>query len=607
MLHGDFRHEEVLGKAYDARLMRRLLRYLWPYRWVALGAVGLLLFLSLLQLAGPYLAKVAIDNYISRGNVRGLTLISAVFALVLVLQLAARVVQTYVIQWLGQSIMRDLRLEIFGHLQRLPLSFFDRNPVGRLMTRVTTDVENLNEMLSSGVVAIFGDIFMLIGIVAAMLYIHWKLALVTFTVLPFLTVATFVFRRKVREAYRDIRVRIARINAYLQENISGMAVVQLFRREQKNFEQFRKLNYDHLEAFLRTIFYHAVFFPVVELLSASAIALILWYGGLRVLSGALTIGVLVAFVQYAQRFFRPISDLAEKYNVMQSAMASSERIFKLLDEPQERDYLGEPVHLNDCRGEIEFRDVWFAYNGEDWVLRGVSFHVAPGERVALVGATGSGKTSIISLLTRLYEPQQGQILLDGVDIRRIPLAELRRQIGLVPQDVFLFSGSVDENIRLGNRDISLEVMRQVAKALHVDEFVERLPKGYSEEVRERGSRLSVGQRQLLAFARALAYNPRIVVLDEATSSVDSETERTVQQAVEKLLAGRTALIVAHRLSTIQNADRILVVHKGQIRESGTHAELLARRGIYYRLYQLQYASLREAVRTPAPAPPAKTS
>ena len=514
-----------------------------------------------------------------------------IFAGILLAQFFFRVLQTYLVQWMGQNVMRDLRLEIFSHLQRLPLSFFDRNPVGRLMTRITTDVENLNELLSSGVVAIFGDVFTLAGIVIVMLWMNWRLALVTFTVLPFLTVATFLFRRFVRKAYREIRLRIARINAYLQENITGMVIVQLFNREKRNFEHFRRLNYDYLEAYLRTIFYHAVFFPVVELLSAVALGLILWYGGLRVFSGALTVGALVAFLQYTQRFFRPISDLSEKYNIMQSAMAASERIFKLLEEPEQPSFTPPVQHLDRCRGEIEFRHVWFAYSGEDWVLKDISFRVEPGERVAFVGATGSGKTSIMSLLTRLYEPQRGQILLDGVDIRHVPLEELRRVVGVVPQDVFLFSGSVAENIRLGNRDISEDVVRQVAQALNVDRFVERLPRGFDEEVRERGGILSTGQRQLLAFARALAYDPRVIILDEATSSVDTETERLVQEALEKLMVGRTCLIVAHRLSTVQTADRIIVIHKGKIREQGTHQELLALKGIYYRLYKLQYAGL----------------
>jgi ATP-binding cassette subfamily B multidrug efflux pump len=592
MADQDYREEEILGKAYDARLMRRLLQYLRPYLAEAAAAVVLLLLLSLLQLLGPYLVKVAIDAHIARGRVAGLAAISLLFFAVLLLQFAVEVAQSYLIQRMGQNIMRDLRLEVFGHLQRLPLSYFDRNPVGRLMTRVTTDVENLNEMLSSGVVAIFGDVFTLTGIAVVMLWIQWQLALVSFLVVPFLTVATFMFRSKVREAYREIRVRIAKINAYLQENISGMAVVQLFGRESRNLDHFRKLNYDHLEAFLRTIFYHAVFFPVVELLGALAVALILWYGGIRMHAGSLTIGAVVAFIQYAQRFFRPISDLAEKYNIMQSAMASAERIFRLLDEPEEPDFRSPAIRPAVVRGEIEFRGVWFSYNGEDWVLRDVSFRIDPGERVAFVGATGAGKTSIMSLLTRLYEPQRGCILLDGVDIRHIPRDELRRNIAVVPQEVFLFAGTVEENIGLGDERISSEAIRQVAEALNIHEMIEKLPRGYREDVRERGSRLSLGQRQLISFARALAHDPRVVVLDEATSSVDSETERMVQEALEKLLAGRTALIVAHRLSTVQNADRILVLHKGEIREVGTHSELLARQGIYYRLYQLQLAGLK---------------
>jgi len=594
-----FHEEEILGKAYDSRLMKRLLAYLAPYRLHVVMAVVLLLGVSFLQLVGPYLTKVAIDRYIRVGDLRGLSVIALIFLGVIVLEFFMDYAHTYIAQWVGQKVMYDLRVQIFGHVQNLSVAFFDRNPVGRLITRITTDVETLNEMFTSGVVAIFGDVFTLLGIVIVLLKMNWKLALVTFSVMPLLFYATFLFRIKVRQTYRDIRVRIARLNAFLQENIVGMAVVQLFNREKRNFENFDRLNKDHLEAYIKTIFYYAVFYPAVEIISAVALALIIWYGGSRVLAGTLTFGALVAFIQYARRFFQPISDLSEKYNIMQSAMASSERVFKLLDEKPAVLSSPNPRRLTTLRGEIEFRNVWFAYNGEDYVLKDISFVAEPGEKVALVGATGAGKTSIVSLLMRFYEPQRGAIHLDDIDIREVDVGDLRRQMALVLQDVFIFDGTVTDNIRLGNTDIPVERVIQAAKDANAHDFIMKLPKGYDTEVKERGSLLSVGQKQLLSFARALAFDPRILILDEATSSVDTETELLIQAALERLMKGRTSIIIAHRLSTIQNADKIIVLHKGQIREVGTHQELLSKGGIYYRLYQLQYADQERRARVAA--------
>ncbi len=596
----DFHEEEALGKAYDTRLMKRLLRYLGPYRWQVVGAVVMLVLASGLELVGPYLTAIAIDEAIPAGDMELVAALAGLYALALLLALGLSYVQTILTTWIGQKVMYDLRTEIFRHLQRLSLRFFDRNPVGRLMTRLTSDVEVLNEMFTSGVVTIFGDVFTLLFIVGVMLAMNWQLALVSFTVLPLVGIAALIFRKRVRQAYRDIRVRLARINAFLQERITGMSVVQLFGQEEREARRFHEVNFDHLRAHLRSITYYALFFPVIEILSAVALALIIWYGGVRVLEGTVTVGVVAAFLQYARRFYRPIQDLSEKYNVLQGAMASSERIFKLLDTQSlvsDRPVTRAPP--SPLRGRIEFRDVWFAYNKAgfrddgrppDWVLKGISFTVEPGERVAIVGHTGAGKTTIINLLMRFYDPQRGAILLDGVDIRELAQRELRSAIGLVLQDVYLFSGSARYNIRLGNERISDADIVAAARRVGAHRFIERLPAGYDEELGERGSSLSVGERQLLSFARALAYDPRVLILDEATSSVDSEIEARIQRAVEELMRGRTSLVIAHRLSTVQNADRIIVLHHGELREIGTHEELLRRGELYARLYELQFAS-----------------
>ena len=597
--------EEILGKAYDARLMKRLLAYLRPYKpLVALSFLAILLH-SGLQAVGPFLTKVAIDRYLaatarqptfldawlSPHAAAGLAQVAALYLLTLLVSFAVDFLQTYSMQLAGQKVMFDLRMQIFGHLQKLHAGFFDRNPVGRLVTRLTTDVDALNEMFSSGVIAVFGDFFTLAAIVGVMVSFHAPLALVSFSVLPLIALATALFRRRVRDSYRRIRTAIARINAYLQEHITGMAVVQLFNREQKSFEEFDEVNRRHMRAFKDSVFAHSLFYPTIEVLSATAIALILWYGGLRVMGGTLTLGVVVAFIQYAQRFYRPIQDLSEKYNILQGAMASSERIFKLLDTPPEIVSPAAPARLESPRGRIEFRDVWFAYkNGAEpeWVLKDVSFTIEPDETIAIVGHTGAGKTTMMNLLLRFYDPQRGQILLDGVDLRDADLKELRRMFGVVLQDPFLFSGTVERNIRLGSDHLERADLEEAAEEVNLADFIRALPGGFDEEVRERGATLSTGQKQLISFARALAHRPRILVLDEATSSVDTETEFRVRDALGRMVEGRTSIIIAHRLSTVQSADRILVMHKGRLRESGTHQELLAARGIYWKLYQLQY-------------------
>ncbi|MFQ5536975.1 MAG: ABC transporter ATP-binding protein [Gemmatimonadota bacterium] len=593
---GTFQEEEALGKAYDARLMRRLLRYLLPYRWHVAGAVLLLMGASAMEIVGPWITQQVIDRAIPAGD-RGLLLeLSLAYLGAVGLGVAFQYVQGLLTTWLGQSVMYDLRTQIFRRFQRMDLRSFDRNPVGRLMTRITNDVETLNELFSSGLVSVFGDIFTLTFIVAAMLRMNWRLALVSFSVLPLVFLAAFVFRARIRSAYRDVRVRLARLNSFLHERFTGIRTVQLFNREEADTARHAELNRDYLSAHLRSITYYALFFPVIEFFTAIALALILWYGGYQILQGTVTVGVVAAFLQYARRFFRPIQDLSEKYNLLQGAMASSERIFKLLDEEIA---VTDPLHPRPLptpsRGEIEFRDVWFAYGeredgSPDWVLEGVSFRVAPGEKVAIVGHTGAGKTTLINLLMRFYDVQKGEILLDGIPIRQVALRDLRGRIGLVLQDVFLFSEDVAYNIRLGEESLSDEAVRAAAERVGLAPFIERLPGGYHQELGERGTSLSVGERQLVSFARALAFDPEILILDEATSSVDSEIEARLEAATNELLQGRTSLVIAHRLSTVQHADRILVMHHGKLVEEGTHAELLAEGGRYARLYELQFAS-----------------
>jgi ATP-binding cassette subfamily B protein len=618
--------EEVLGKAYDSRLMKRLLHYIRPCRWKTSVALVSILLKAGCDVLGPYLTHVVIDRYLapvpgrqtaidfllSHNAMTGIAEVAAVYVGLLVLGFLLDYSQIYFMQWVGQMVMFDFRSEIFRHLQRMHIGFYDKNPVGRLVTRATTDVDALNEMFTSGVVSIFEDVFVLVGIIWIMLRLNPKLALITFAVLPLIMVATKIFRDKVRDSYRRIRVAIARINAYLQEHVSGMVVLQLFNREKRAYQKFSEVNEVHMEAFKDAIMAHAVYYPIVELLSATAIACVIWYGGGNVIHGLTTLGILAAFIQYAQRFFRPIQDFSEKYNILQSAMASAERIFKLLDTPIE--ITSPPVTKSPFGpGRIEFDHVWFAYrstpaesgNGRpsssdgsipsgntpdssDWVLRDVSFAIEPGQTVAIVGHTGAGKTTIISLLMRFYDVQNGAIRIDGVDIKDMDLSELRRRFGVVLQDPFLFTGTVEGNIRLGTQWIADEDVEKAAEDVNLADFIRSLPQGFKEEVHERGSTLSTGQKQLISFARALAHNPKILILDEATSSVDTETEFRVREALNRMVEGRTSVIIAHRLSTVQRADKIIVMHKGQVREMGTHQQLLAQRGVYYKLYELQY-------------------
>ena len=643
--------EEILGKAYDGRLMRRLLTYLSPYKWQVMVALAAIITKAGLDVLGPYLTKTAIDKYLAHSPgthsildrwlssqpMRGIAQLAALYVGTLVFGFLCDFLQTYYMQWTGQMVMFDLRSQIFRHLQRMHIGFYDKNPVGRLVTRVTTDVDALNEMFTAGVVSIFEDVFVLAGIITIMAWMNWKLALITFAVLPLIFWATMIFRVKVRDSYRRIRVAIARINSYLQEAVSGMLVLQLFNREKRAFRQFSDINASHMEAFKDAIMAYAVYYPVVEILSAVAVSAIVWFGGkqwvqgivvntlaiertphfitIHVVSTAATLGVLFAFTQYAQRFFRPIQDLSDKYNILQSAMASAERIFKLLDTPVDIE-TPAVTRKPEGRGRIEFDSVWFSYEARgtsadtlskdegragtnpspgaqahaepDWVLRDVSFSIEPGETVAIVGHTGAGKTTLISLLLRFYDVQKGAIRFDGVDLREMDLNDLRRRFGVVLQDPFLFSGTVAGNIRLGSDWIEDKDVERAAEEVNLADFIRTLPAGFSEEVRERGSTLSTGQKQLISFARALAHNPQILILDEATSSVDTETEFRVRDALSRMVEGRTSLIIAHRLSTVQRADKIIVMHKGRVREMGTHQQLLAQRGIYYKLYQLQY-------------------
>ncbi len=599
----DFREEEKLGKVYDAHLTRRLLKYMRPYRWWVTAAVSMALGVAAMELVGPFLFHIGIDWYIVpgfAGNIprqhaaAGLLWVVIVFVGSIAASFGLQYAQVRIMQWVGQETMYDLRKEIFEHLQRLPMSFFDRSPVGRLVTRATTDVDALNDLFASGVAAMLNDFVMLFGLAGWLFYLNHRLALAALSPLPFMIVLTYFFRTFVRDANRRIRTAIARINAFLQEHISGMAVVQLFNREEKSRKQFAELNRIHMEAYKDAIDAFSFFFPAVEVLSMGGIALLYWVGGVRVIGGTVEIGFLFSFMVYAQRFFRPIQDLSEKFNILQTAMAASERIFRLLDEPITIFSAEHTRSLPAPRGEIEFRNVWFAYRGgatpgeEDWVLRDVSFRVEPGQTLAIVGHTGAGKTTIIQLLLRFYDIQRGQILLDGIDIREMELADLRHLFGIVLQDPFLFTGTLESNVKLGTETIDRAATEQALQEVGLGPFVASLPQGVETPVTERGATLSVGQRQLVSFARALAHSPKFLILDEATSSVDTKTELMIREALDRLIEGRTAVVIAHRLSTIQHAHRILVFHKGRLREQGSHQELLALRGIYYRLYQLQY-------------------
>lgn len=583
-----FHEEEVLGKAFDAYLMKRLLKYAKPYISLIFISFLLLILITLSDLARPYLMKIAIDDYIVVGDKAGLGKIVLIFIAVITGGFICNYAQVYILHYTGQKIIYNMRQELYSHLLRLSLSFYDKNPVGRLVTRVSNDMENLNEMYTAVLVNLFKDLFTLIGIVIVMLRMNLKVALISFTAIPLIFLSAIIFRRESRKAYRLVRVKLARINAALSENISGMKIIQIFNREDYKYDEFSAINDEHRQASLREVFVFAVFRPSMDLIFSFSLALLIWYGGGKVLQNELPFGVLFAFVNYIDQFFKPINDLTEKFNILQSAMASAERIFLLLDKEEEIKNIEAPKPLGRIKGKIEFKNVWFAYEGENWVLRDVSFTINPGETVAFVGATGAGKTTIISLITRLYDIQKGEILIDGKNIKEVDKYELRSQIAVVLQDVFLFTGDIKGNIRLNNKDINDEKIKEVATFVNADTFIQKLPNKYDEKVMERGATLSAGQRQLLAFARALAFNPSVLILDEATSNIDTETELLIQDAIKKIIKDRTNIIIAHRLSTIQNADKIIVMHKGKIREIGKHQELLDKKGIYYDLYLLQY-------------------
>ena len=580
--------DEIKGKAYDSKLMKRLLAYVKPYKNYVILAILLNIIVAGLGPLRPYLTKVAVDDAIANKDYNTLLIIVLILIGTLIFQAVFQYILTYFTQLMGQKIIYDLRVKIFSHIQKLSLKYFDKTPIGKIVTRVTNDVEALNEMFSSGIIMVFSDVFIIIWIFGFMFAMSWKLALITLSVLPILFYATFLFRKKVRIAYRQERKYLSRLNSYMQEHITGMNVVQIFGKEKFEFKKFFGINSDYRDALIRSVFYYALFYPVVEILSSISLALIIWYGGGSIINETMTIGVLFAFIQYTEMFFRPIRDLSEKYNIMQTAMAASERIFEVLDDETIIENKEKVQSLNKLNGEVEFNNVTFAYNNDEYVLRNVSFNINPGETVAIVGATGAGKTSIISLLTRFYDIQKGEIKVDGINIKEIDKAELRKKISVVLQDVFLFSGDIKSNIGLNSKEISNEQILEAAKKVGADKFIQKLPNKYNEEVKEKGATLSVGQKQLISFARALAFNPQILILDEATSSVDTETELLIKQAIEKLLVGRTSIVIAHRLSTIQNADKIIVMHKGEIREIGTHQDLLLEKGIYYKLYQLQY-------------------
>ncbi len=580
--------DEILGKAYDSKLMKRLLEFVKPYKKYVVLAILLNILVAGLGPLRPWLTKVAIDDKIMNNDFDGLVILTLGLFGALAVQAVIQYVLTYYTQLLGQKTILDLRRRLFRHTQKLAVSFFDKTPIGRLVTRVTNDVESLNELFTSGIVMVFSDVFIILWILGFMFFIDWQLSLITLSVLPFLIYGTFLFRKKVRESYRDIRMYLARLNSYMQEHITGMSVTRLFNKEKDEAKTFAKINGDHRDENIRSVFYYAIFFPGVELISSAAIALIIWYGGGQVVQEQISLGVLFAFIQYTEMFFRPIRDLSEKYNIMQTAMASSERIFTLLDDQTIIQNPENPKPLGQVKGKIDFEEVCFAYNQDDYVLKNISFSINPGETVAIVGATGAGKTSIINILTRFYDINRGSIKVDGVDIREVDKRELRQKISIVLQDVFLFFGTIKSNIGMNDPAITDEMIEAAARHVGAHRFIDLLPKKYDEPVKERGATLSVGQKQLVSFARALAHDPQILILDEATSSVDTETEKMIQSAIDTLLEGRTAIVIAHRLSTIRNADKIIVMHKGEMKEMGTHEELLEKRGLYFKLYQLQY-------------------
>lgn len=589
-----FHEEEAIGKTYDFRVARRLLGYLKPYKLSLMPALILTLFLNFLGILQPKFTQYAIDWYILPRNTNGLTLFVLVYLGVWFLRFASSYVQEVLLNTVGQRVMYDLRSELYDKLQHQEVAYYDKNPVGRIMTRLTSDVDALNELFTSGVIDVLGDVVMIFAIIGMMLWMDWQLTLVTLITVPMLFAATTWFRKHARRGYDRVRTRMARLNAFLQEHLSGAQTVQIFNAEEKSTKQFHDINDDHRNANVETIYYYSIFFPLVDLIGAVGIALIIWFGGWRVMQSSpgstlLTLGALVAFIQYSQLLFQPIRDISDKYNVLQAAVVASYRIFKTLDTPIAIVTPEEPKKSGRAAGRIEFENVWFAYNEDEWVLKDVSFKVEPGQSVALVGHTGSGKTTVTNLLMRFYDVQRGRILLDGVDVRQWDLQALRENFAVVLQDVFLFSGTIESNIRLGRESITRERVEWAAGEVRADRFIKRLHEGYESEVKERGAGLSVGQKQLISFARALAFDPALLVLDEATSSIDTETEQLIQQAIERVMMNRTSIVVAHRLSTVQRASRIIVLHHGEIREQGTHQQLLAIHGLYWKLYRLQYA------------------
>jgi ATP-binding cassette, subfamily B, multidrug efflux pump len=589
-----FHEEEAIGKTYDFRIARRLMGYLRPYLVALFPALALTLVLNLLRTTQPKFTQYAIDWFILPRTTSGLSLFALAYLAVWLVVFVFSYFQAVLLNTVGQRVMYDIRSQLYSKLQHQEVSYYDRNPVGRIMTRLTSDVDSLNELLTSGVIELLGDVVMIVAIAAVMFWMDWRLTLVALVTVPMLFAATNWFRKHARRGYDRVRTRLARINAFLQEHISGAQTVQIFNAETKSREQFHHINDDHRNANIETIFYYAVFFPLVDLIGAVGVALIIWYGGWRVMQNTpahtvLSLGALVAFIQYSQQLFQPIRDISDKYNVLQAAVVASHRIFKTLDLPIAVTTPVNPKKTGRAEGRIEFENVWFAYKEDEWVLKDVSFKVEPGQSVALVGHTGSGKTTITNLLMRFYDVQRGRVLLDGVDVRDWDLQSLRENFAVVLQDVFLFSGTVESNIRLGRTEIRRERVEWAAHEVHADRFIERLPGDYRAEVKERGAGLSVGQKQLISFARALAFDPALLVLDEATSSIDTETEQLIQQAIERVMRNRTSVVVAHRLSTIQRADRIIVLHHGEIREQGSHQDLLAIHGLYWKLYKLQYA------------------
>ena len=589
-----FHEEEAIGKTYDFQVARRLLRYLRPYLRLLVPALVLTLLLNLLGILQPLFTRYAIDLFVLPRRTDGLMVLVGLFAGVQLLRLIFSYFQTLLLNTVGQYTMFDLRRELYNKLQNQEVAYYDRNPVGRIMTRLTSDVDSLNELFTAGIIDLLGDLVMIVAIIGVMLWMDVRLTMVTLLTVPMLWAATTWFRKGARKGYDMVRTRIARINSFLQEHFAGAQSVQIFNAEIKSTRKFREINADYRKANIDTIFYYAIFFPMVDLIGAVGIALIIWYGGYRVMQNTaghtvLTLGGLVAFIQYSSFLFQPIRDISDKYNVLQAAVVASHRIFKTLDLPIAITSPQQPSKSGRARGVIEFENVWFAYKGEDWVLKDVSFKVNPGQSVALVGHTGSGKSTITNLLMRFYDVQRGRILMDGVDLREWDLKSLRENFAVVLQEIFLFSGTIEGNIRLGREDISEERVKWAAKEVSADPFINRLKGGYQAEVKERGAGLSVGQKQLVSFARALAFDPTLLILDEATSSIDTETEQLIQQAIERVMRDRTSIVVAHRLSTIQRADQIIVLHHGEIREQGTHQELLAQHGLYWKLYKLQYA------------------